>query len=250
MMNKPAEKPDWTEYPSMVRFYEQAQAAEGSLELDEAFLHPPSLGLYNPYQLQNLELPEEIRNFLTQVGLPDKFETWRSPDEEAEDRRSAASGIFFWVSCLRILEIRRKPYMVFGEARSLDRSSVVQNFGKPDEAWIWNKTESCAWLAVELKTGSVWNVVRELQDDTCTFVNGSLEQFLLSMAYWRSFYAGFSEKVRAFQKGHPDRSELDYIFKSRRSLYAPFLERLKALDPEAAKKRTGFWRFMCDLSLH
>ena len=71
MMNKPLEKPDWTEYPSMVRFYEQAQAAEGSLELDEAFLQPPSLGLYNPYQLQSLELPEEIRNFLTQVGLPE-----------------------------------------------------------------------------------------------------------------------------------------------------------------------------------
>ena len=48
----------------------------------------------------------------------------------------------------------------------------------------------------------------------------------------------------------PDGSELDYIFKSRRSLYAPFLMRLKALDPEAAKKRTGFWRFMCDLSLY
>ena len=81
-------------------------------------------------------------------------------------------------------------------------------------------------------------------------MNGSLEQFLLSMAYWRSFYAAFSGKVRAFQKERPDGSELDYIFKSRRSLYAPFLMRLKALDPEAAKKRTGFWRFMCDLSLY
>lgn len=247
-MNRPAEKPNWTEAPSMVRFYEQAQAAEGGLEPDEAFLRPPSLGLYEPYQLRGLELPEGIRDFLTHVGLPDRFETWRSPDEEAEDRRDA--GIFFWVSCLRILELRRKRYLVIGESRSLGRSSAVRNYGKPDEVWIWNKTESRAWLAAELKTGSVWNLVPEFQDCTCTFVNGSLEQFLLSMAYWRSFYAAFSGKVRTFQKERPDGSELDYIFKSRRSLYAPFLMRLKALDPEAAKKRTGFWRFMCDLSLY
>lgn len=250
-MEQQSRVPNWMNDPTMLGFYRQVQAAGESLEPDSMYLSDVSLGRYPSYKLKDLAISEHLRNFLTKVGLPDRFLDWRSPDEEQEEsEKQAAPGIVFWISCLRIEEIKRKKYLVIGESRELSRSCSTSGWGTPQEVQIWNKGESCAYIAVELKTETVWRIVPFYDENTLTFVNSSLEQYLLSMAYWRAFYQEFAQKIQAFREAHPDKTELDYVFKNHKELYGAFRRCLKALDPEAEKKRTGYWKFMCDLSLY
>ena len=124
------------------------------------------------------------------------------------------------------------------------------NYGKPDRRDEWNKTEELVLVVVELSTGTVWKWVHDSFGDVFSFINSSLEQYLLSMACWRSFYPQFSQTVRAYTEQHPNQTELDYIFRHSKDLYAPFREVMEVLDPGVMRKRTGYWKFMCDLSLY
>lgn len=249
-MKQQSGAPNWMNNPTMLEFYRKVQAAGGILEPDSVYLSDVSLGRYPVYKLKDLEISEHLRNFLTKTGLPDRFLDWRSPDEERdESEKQVAPGIVFWISCLRIEEIKREKYLVIGEARELSRSCSISGWGTLQEVQIWNKGESCAYMVVELKTETVWRLVPFYDENTLTFVNSSLEQYLLSMAYWRTFYQEFTQKIQTFREEHPDKTELDYVFKNQKNLYRPFRECLKALDPAAEKKRTGYWKFMCDLSL-
>ena len=124
------------------------------------------------------------------------------------------------------------------------------NYGKPDRRDEWSKTEELVLVVVELSTGTVWKWIHDPFGDVFSFINSSLEQYLLSMAYWRSFYKEFSAAVSGFLEKHPDKTELDYIFRNGKKLYAPFRSVMEALDPGVMRKRTGYWKFMCDLSLY
>ena len=247
-MGQQAGRANWMDFPEMLRFYEQAQAAGTGLEPDADFLADPALGRYVGFQLRKLELPEGVCAFLTQVGLPDCFADYRSPEEERE--RGLYPGVVFWLSCLRVERAKKKKLLVIGESRSLDRGCVISGAGTPDERWEWLKREDVAYIAVELKTGAVWKWLHDSFGDILTYVNTSLSQYLLSMACWRAFYPGFARKVQDFCARHPGKIDLDFIFKHEKSLYAPFWDTLRALDPEAAKKRKSYWKAMCDLSLY
>lgn len=249
-MEQTERRPNWMNYPPLLQFYENLQAAGAELEPDPEFLKEPRLGRYHSFQLKDLELPDAVRDFLTQVGLPDRFLDHRSPNEEEEDRRSVYPGVVFWVKCLRVETVKRKRYLVIGEYRTLGRSCTTVNYGKPDRRDEWNKTEELVLVVVELSTGTVWKWVHDSFGDVFSFINSSLEQYLLSMACWRSFYPQFSQTVRAYTEQHPNQTELDYIFRHSKDLYAPFREVMEVLDPGVMRKRTGYWKFMCDLSLY
>jgi hypothetical protein len=244
--------PNWMNYVPMLRFYKQLQKTEGGLKPDSEFLSDPSLGRYLEYHLKELALPKNIKSFLMQVGLPDQFSEWRSPDEETEAGKNAHVGIVFGISCLDVKEFKGKKYLIIGENRSLSRTCVIANAGKPDEIKQWEKSESCSLIAVELETGEVWKWIlgfSRTDEDIFIFVNSSLEQYLLSMACWRSFYLGFAQKVREFTEENPENTELDFIF-DHDELYEPFLNTMELLDPTAVENEFSYWPFMCDLSLY
>ena len=249
-MEQSTKTPNWMKYHSMLQFYQQAQAAESGLEPDPVFLKDPNLGRYTEYKLKNLEIPQTIKDFLNQVGLPDRFLDHRSPHEKKDDKKSACPGFIFWISCLKVVTVKKKKYLIIGENRCLGRFSIVSGSGTPNETWEWNKSEEVAYIIVELKTGSVWKWIPDSYEDIVTFVNSSLEQYLLSMAYWRAFYPDFAKSVTDYLEKNPKKTELDYIFRNRKKLYAPFKNILEVLDPDALKKRMSYWKFMCDLSLY
>lgn len=247
-MDQQAQRPNWMEYSEMVRYYEQVRTAGVGLEPDPDLLKDPALGRYVGFQLKKLELPEGIYDFLTRVGLPDCFADHRSPEEERE--RGLYPGVVFWLSCLRVQQAKKKNLLIIGESRSLSRSCVISGANTPDERREWLKSEDVGYIAVELKTGAVWKWLHDSYDDILTYVNSSLPQYLLSMAYWRAFYPGLAQQVENFCAQHPEKNELDFVFKNEKALYAPFLDTLQALDPEAAKKRMSYWKLMCDLSMY
>ena len=243
--------PNWMKHPPLLQFYRQVQAAGVELEPDPDFLEDQNLGRYGEYQLKDFEIPQNIRDFLLQVGLPDQFINWRSPNEERDSRRmDVTQGEIFWVSCLKIKSLKRKKYLIIGEMRNLARTYSVSNYSEPDRIEKWNKTESSYYIMVELKTGTVWKWIPEDNEFTIDFVNSSLEQYLLSMAYWRTFYPEFSERVKGYTEKNPKETEISYIFDNDEVLYAPFLNILKTLDPKALEDTMSYWNFMCDLSLY
>lgn len=242
--------PNWMNYAPMLQFYKKSSKTKNSLQPDEDFLDSHFLGRYQEHSLKNLNLPENIKSFLTEVGLPDKFDDFRSPDEE--NRKEACPGIVFWLNSLNVREIDGKKYLVIGERRSLDRICTIINASQPDETKCWEKSEGCVYMAVQLETGEVWKWIPACgadDEDILIFVNSSLEQYLLSMAYWRAFYPDFAKQVCEFTEKNPDGTELDFIF-DHDELYNPFLDVLKCLDPKAIEDEFSYWSFMCDLSLY
>lgn len=244
--------PNWMNYPPLLRLYQQVQSAKGALEPSPDFLDDARLGRYQEYQLKNLEMSQNIRDFLTEVGLPDRFRPFRLPSEE-KSGKLVYLGTLYWVSCLRNEIISRKKYLVIAEDREFVPSASGTKCVKPDgtEEYIFrnNKMESVSYVVAELKTGSVWSWYHDSFGDELTFINSSLEQYLLSMAYWESFYAQFSEKIENYLKRNKNKREWEYVERNRRTLYAPFLNCMKALDPPALRKRMTYWKQMVDISL-
>ena len=131
---------NWMKYPPMFRLYEQAQTAKSDLEIDIEFLSDPYLGRYPEDKLNKLELPETIYSFLNQIGLPDRFSTWRSPDEEIDDKsQDTYLGVVFSLRCLCIQKVNRRKFLIIGENWNLNRYSIINN-----DLWTWWKTENCS----------------------------------------------------------------------------------------------------------
>lgn len=252
-MEQMEKRPNWMNYPPMLQFYQQVQETGCGLEPDPDLLADPRLGRYREYQLKKFEIPPSIKDFLMQVGLPDQFRPFRLPSEEHEDRYRVYLGTLFWASCLRNETINKKKYLVIGESREFLASSSSTCYKRPDgtEEHIWrhNKEDSVSYEVVELKTGSVWTWYHDSFGDELTFVNSSLEQYLLSMAYWQSFFRDFSKKIESYLKRNKDKHEWEYVDRNRKTLYAPFLNCMKTLDPPALRKRMAFWKRMTDISL-
>ena len=114
-----------------------------------------------------------------QVGLPDQFLDFRSPDEENDYKKDVYPGVIFWVSCLRIETIKRKKYLVIGEYRSLNRACIISNANTLDETKKWEKSEESSPVVVELKTGTVWQwILHQQQLGTVSAFHGLLAGFL------------------------------------------------------------------------
>ena len=159
----------------------------------------------------------------------------------------------FWVSCLRNETINKKKYLVIGESRGFNSDVIISERERPDgtkeEVWDYFKGETVSYEVVELKTGSVWTWYHDSYGDELSFVNSSLEQYLLSMAYWQSFYQDFSEKIESYLKKNRDKREWEYVERNRKKLYSPFLECMRTLDPPALRKRMTIWKRLTDISL-
>mgnify|MGYP002510534599 CR=1 FL=1 len=244
--------PNWMNHSPMVQFYQQVQAVGVELEPDPAFLENSRLGRYQEHQLKDLEMSYSIKDFLTKVGLPDQFRPFRLPSDEKSGKH-VYLGTLFWVSCLRNEKINRKKYLVIGENRAFNPTVIVsereRSDGTIEKVWDYFKGEHVSYEIVELKTGSVWTWYHDSYGDDLSFVNSSLEQYLLSMAYWQSFYQDFSEKIGSYLKENKDKREWEYVEKNRKKLYAPFIECIKILDPPALRKRMTVWKRLTDISL-
>ena len=141
-MDRAERKPNWMNYSPMLKMYRQAQSVQGILEPDMEFLSDVNLGRYRKYILDRFGLPDNIYNFLNQTGLPDRFITWRSPDEEMEDKnKQSCSGVFFTLRCLRTEKIKKRDFFVIGEDWSMGRCSEVCG-----DEWTWWKGEECTWI--------------------------------------------------------------------------------------------------------
>lgn len=247
------EDPNWKKYPPLFQFYQQVKESGCELEPDVEFLADPRLGRYQEYQLKNYEIPQNIKDFLMEVGLPDQFRPFRLPSEEREDRYQVYLGTLFWVSCLRNETIKKKKYLVIGESREFTASASGTKCVNPDgtEGYVFrtNKGESVSYEVVELKTGSVWTWYHDSFGDELNFVNSSLEQYLLSMAYWQSFYRSFSQQIENYLKKNKDKREWEYVERNRKRLYAPFKDCMNILDPPALRKRMTIWKRMTDITL-
>ena len=244
--------PNWMKYPPLLQFYQQVQAAEVELEPDPDFLEDPKLGRYQEHQLKHFEMSQTIKDFLMNVGLPDQFRPFRLPSDEKSGKH-VYLGTMFWVSCLRNETINKKKYLVIGESRGFNPIVIISKREGPDgtkeEIWDYFKGEHVSYEVVELKTGSVWTWYHDSYGDELSFVNSSLEQYLLSMAYWQSFYQDFSEKIESYLKKNKDKREWEYVERNRKKLYAPFLECMKTLDPPALRKRMTIWKRLTDIYL-
>lgn len=244
--------PNWMKYPPLLQFYQQVQAAGVELEPDPDFLEDPKLGRYQEHQLKNFEMSQTIKDFLMNVGLPDQFRPFRLPSDEKSGKH-VYLGTMFWVSCLRNETINKKKYLVIGESRGFNPIVIISKREGPDgtkeEIWDYFKGEHVSYEVVELKTGSVWTWYHDSYGDELSFVNSSLEQYLLSMAYWQSFYQDFSEKIESYLKKNKDKREWEYVERNRKKLYAPFLECMKTLDPPALRKRMTIWKRLTDIYL-
>ena len=244
--------PNWMKYPPLLQFYQQVQAAEVELEPDPDFLEDPKLGRYQEHQLKNFEMSQTIKDFLMNVGLPDQFRPFRLPSDEKSGKH-VYLGTMFWVSCLRNETINKKKYLVIGESRGFNPIVIISKREGPDgtkeEIWDYFKGEHVSYEVVELKTGSVWTWYHDSYGDELSFVNSSLEQYLLSMAYWQSFYQDFSEKIESYLKKNKDKREWEYVERNRKKLYAPFLECMKTLDPPALRQRMTIWKRLTDIYL-
>lgn len=239
-------------HPPMLQLYQQVQAAEVELEPDPDFLEDPRLGRYRERQLKNFEMPQGVKDFLMNTGLPDQFRPFRLPSDEKSGKH-VYLGTMFWVSCLRNETINKKKYLVIGESRGFNSDVIISERERPDgtkeEVWDYFKGETVSYEVVELKTGSVWTWYHDSYGDELSFVNSSLEQYLLSMAYWQSFYRDFSQKIESYLKKNRDKREWEYVERNRKKLYAPFLSCMKALDPPALRKRMTIWKRLTDISL-
>ena len=244
--------PNWMKYPPLLQCYRQVQEAGVELEPDPDFLEDPKLGRYLENQLKNLELSQSVKDFLMNVGLPDQFRPFRLPSDEKSGKH-VYLGTMFWVSCLRNEAVNKKKYLVIGESRGFSPIVFTSEREMPDGAKekIWNyfKGEHVSYEVVELKTGSVWTWYHDSYGDELSFVNSSLEQYLLSMAYWQSFYRDFSQKIEGYLKKNKDKREWEYVDRNRKRLYAPFIECIKILDPPALRKRMTIWKRLTDISL-
>lgn len=233
-------------YDTMLHLYEKIKDEKNDLEIDMKFLSDTYLGRYESYILDKLNLPDNIYKFLNEVGLPNRFFDWRSPDEELECKNQTGYlGMIFSLRCLHIEKVKGKNFLVIGECYNIGRYEIISQ-GKRS---CW-KDESIAYIIVEIKTGKVYQLIKSFNEDFISYINSSLEQFVLSMACWKSFYPIFAEKVIKFKEENPEKTEIDYIFKNEKKLYQPFLNSLRILDNEAMRKRNCYWKFMCDLSLY
>ena len=200
-----------------------------------------NLGRYRKYILDRFGLPDNIYNFLNQTGLPDRFITWRSPDEEMEDKnKQSCSGVFFTLRCLRTEKIKKRDFFVIGEDWSMGRCSEVCG-----DEWTWWKEEECTCIVADISTGEIWQWFHYTDTDFLAYINSSLEQYLLSMAYWRAFYPLLAQKTSEFTAKNPEETELDYIFKHHKTLYTPFWERIKAYKSSFDYRHINTWLDFC-----
>lgn len=196
--------------------------------------------------LAGFNLPKELEEFFTQIGLPEKIQFIREPEE------IDTPEIYFPIHPFVIRKIEQSEYLSFGGWREEDKLSGVTC--KEDKCQELRNTYEGEYL-IDIDNGSIWYVdyldLKQTGDvwyftDSdlgLQFVNSSIEQFVLSMACWKSFYFEFEKKYLEID------GDLEYIF-SHDELYEPFRNTMRILDARALEGEVDHWSFMCDLSLY
>ncbi len=197
--------------------------------------------------IDNLNLPKELINFLTQIGLPPQVLLIREPEEiKSQD----VYTYFFPLEKFYTKKIENNTYLSIGGWKS----TCIYNQTIGETITEIREDISGEYL-VHITTGEVWyinNANLELSKDgwkltnsdlELQFINSSVEQFVLSMACWKQFYPQFEKKYLEVD------GDLEYIFEHE-ELYEPFLNTMELLDKKAMEDELNYWRFMCDLSLY
>lgn len=196
--------------------------------------------------LAGLNLPKELEEFFTQVGLPSKIQFIREPEEED------VPEVYFPLDKFILRKIEQSEYLSFGGWRIEDRlfseiqkNNVCEELRNTYEAeYLIDINNGSIWYVnhFDLKqTGDIWYFTDS--DLGLQFVNSSIEQFVLSMACWKSFYSEFEKKYLEID------GDLEYIF-GHDELYEPFRNTMQILDERALEGEVDHWSFMCDLSLY
>ena len=197
-----------------------------------------------------INLPKELVNFLTQIGLPSQVLLIREPEEmESQD----VYTYFFPLEKFYTKKIEKDTYLSIGgwKSKCIYNQTIGETVTKISE-------DISGEYLVHITTGEVWyinnaNLELSKKDENCwkltdsdlelQFINSSVEQFVLSMACWKQFYPQFEEKYLEVD------GDLEYIFEHE-ELYKPFLNVMELLDKKAMENEFNYWRFMCDLSLY
>lgn len=211
---------------------------------DSEFL--ASLCQISEKSLVGLNISKDLKEFFTQVGLPSKIQFIREPEEED------VPEIYFTPDKFAIRKIEQSEYLSFGGWRIENKLSgkIWQN-GICEEL---KNTYEAEYL-IDISNGTIWYVdyfhLKQTGDiwyftDSnlgLQFVNSSIEQFVLSMACWKSFYPEFEKKYLEVN------GDLGYIF-DHDEIYEPFRNTMQILDARALEGEVDHWSFMCDLSLY
>lgn len=196
--------------------------------------------------LTGLNISKDLKEFFIQVGLPLKIQFIREPEEED------VPEIHFPLDKFAIRKIEQSEYLSVGGWRVEDKLSgeICEN-GVHREL---RETYEGEYL-IDIDSGEVWYVnyfdLKQAGDVWhftdidlgLQFVNSSIEQFVLSMACWKSFYSGFEKKYLEVD------GDLGYIF-DHNEIYEPFRNTMQILDTRALEGEVDHWSFMCDLSLY
>jgi len=196
--------------------------------------------------LTELSIPKELKRFLIQVGLPPKIQFIREPEEKD------VPEVYFPLDKFSIRKIEKSEYLSVGGWRIEEQLyDEIRRDGMIKEL---KDTYEGKYL-IDINTKDVWYVnyfdLEQTEDiwhfkDTdfeLQFVNSSIEQFVLSMACWKSFYPQFEKKYLEVD------GDLEYIFEHD-ELYEPFQNTMQILDARALEGEVNHWSFMCDLSLY
>ena len=196
--------------------------------------------------LAGLNISKDLKEFFTQVGLPSNIQFIREPEEED------VPEIYFIPDKFAIRKIEQSEYLSFGGWRTEDKlSGEIWKSGTCEEL---RNTYEAEYL-IDISNGSIWYVdyfyLKQTGDiwyftDSdlgLQFVNSSIEQFVLSMACWKSFYPEFEKKYLEVD------GDLGYIF-DHDEIYEPFRNTMQILDARALEGEVYHWSFMCDLSLY
>ncbi len=208
-----------------------------------------SLSPVNANSLSELEIPNEIKQFLTNIGLPKEVCFAREPEEMEE---KDLYKISFPLEKFYIKNIEGAIYLCIGGRKGIDKSYIHNSEGTLIEEYEHVYTSE---YLVCISTGEVWYVNdSDLKWDgeiwrmadidlEMQFINSSIEQFILSVACWRAFYPQFEQKYLEVD------GDLGYIF-DHNEIYDTFLNTMQILDSKAVEYEFNYWWYMCDLSLY
>lgn len=199
--------------------------------------------------LAGLNISKDLKEFFTQVGLPPKIQFIRNPDEEEEQD---VPEVYFPLNRFSIRKIEESEYLSIGGWRIEDKISGEIREG--DTCRVLKETYEGEYL-IDINQKDVWYAnyfdLKQVGDswyfmDTdlgLQFVNSSVEQFVLSIACWKSFYPQLEKKYLEMN------SDWTYIL-DHDELYDPFKNTMQTLDSRALEGEVDHWSFMCDLSLY
>lgn len=162
--------------------------------------------------LEQLDLPKETFEFLTEAGFPLHAGYEITPNAP--------------LTFLSTPVIKQYPYL---QCKYLQIGSL----------------DMMGELVINLYSRSVQQIqiINENGYETSMFylVNYSVSQFIDCLGLWLSFYQPFRDEVARKVAVDPAFSLFEH-----EEMYEPILKKLKKVDPKSMRERKFFWRRMCE----